>query len=162
MQIVGTTSLNYIFNLSNWLHVCITCCSLSNSQFYCWRYLSLAATRCHSHALSLSLSLHYLTLFPLLSVWYKTSGIYFQLINWIDEFHERTVLISKVTSIWNYTSWRHWCKWRHRRISFFIQGELPMSDLHQVVCDSAGQAHAWTSGANLIKLFAAVNFEFLY
>ncbi len=44
----------------------------------------------HSNALplthALSWSLHYLPLFPLLSVWYKKPVIHFQLIIWINKF----------------------------------------------------------------------------
>jgi hypothetical protein len=39
-----------------------------------------------AHTLSLSLSLRYLALFPLLSVWYKNPGNHFQLINWNTDF----------------------------------------------------------------------------
>ena len=98
MQIVGTTSLptlsTSLINCTFVSHVVhsLTVSFIADAIFLLPQYTD-------SHTCSLSLSLGYLALFPLLSIWYKTSGIHFLLINWINKFRERTVLISKVTPI---------------------------------------------------------------
>ncbi len=96
------------------------CVSLSHAVCGCWSMLSSVPINTHTHTLYLTLSLHYLALFPHLSVSHKNPLCICLIINWNTDF---TILSCShfIGSI--NTNWCHqigmkslWQDWEQKKV----------------------------------------------